>query len=294
MAAALWGPADLKLTRSAYIWLAIGSLLPGIVAFFLEGRAAKDRLDVDSDRERSGRLLKTLEKQIKDAGVDRGNTARALSRLGGAIMLIIHASDSDRSSNVARFEQLLVQLLWLTLDKRLEGASPLRVMFLIRHGGAERGQPEPRATDDGLAPIIYHARSLAGFNDDNNYVIRQASPEEVFTKRLLAQEPGVKYGLLVEDVNGRSADELPLLPADNAVMSYCRVAVRDEVIHHGILFVDAWESNSLNKSDREVIGAFATILAVGLTLGVAYRHREPKQRQNSSVLSGGNEEYGDR
>jgi len=51
MAAALWGPAAVKLTRNAYIWLAIGSLIPGIVAFFLERRASTDRLEIVTDRE---------------------------------------------------------------------------------------------------------------------------------------------------------------------------------------------------------------------------------------------------
>ena len=259
--------------------------------FFLERRAAKERLDVGSDRERSERLLQTLEAQIKSAGADRGNTARALSRLGGAIMRIIRAPDSDRSSDIARFEQLLVQLLWFTLDKRLEGASPLRVMFLIRHGGSASGQPEPQITDDGLAPIIYNARSLAGFNDDQTYTIRFASPDEVFAKRLLAQEPGLKHGLLIEDVTKKSPEECSLLPSGEGIMSYCRVAVRDPATHHGILCVDAWEPNSLTKGDREVIGAFSAMLAVGLTLGVPHRSRKYGNPQSSVVPSGGIEAH---
>jgi hypothetical protein len=289
IAAALWGPAGLTLTSSAYIWLAVGSLLPGIIAFLLERRAIKERLDTGADRERSGRLLQNLDDQIKNASADRGNTARALSRLGEQIMLIISASDSERGSDVARFEQLLVNLLWYMLAKRLEEASPLRTMFLIRHGGSAIGQPDPQTTDDNLAPIIYHARSVWGSHDDQSYVIRQASSEEVFAKRLLLKEPGFDHGLLVEDVTGKSPEECPLLPTGDGIMSYCRMAVRDPVTQHGILCVDAWEPNALNKGDREVIGAFAAMLAVGLTLGRPYRTQGSGQPQDSVVPSSGNE-----
>src|SRR5947207_14414365 len=67
IAAALWGPAGLKLSHNAYIWLAAGSVLPGIVAFFLELRASKDRLDATADRERSESLRQTVEKEVKRA-----------------------------------------------------------------------------------------------------------------------------------------------------------------------------------------------------------------------------------
>ena len=289
IAAALWGPADVKLTRNAYIWLAVGSLLPGIVAFFLERRASQDRFDVASDRERSVRLEDAIGKQITRADADRANTGRALSRLGGAIMDIIRASDSDRNSEIARFEQLLVYYLWLTLDKRLESASRLRVMFLICHGGYARGQPEPQATDDGLMPITYRARSRAGFNDDQIYTIRQSSPEEVFAKRLLAREPGLKDGLLIEDVTKKAREECSLLPADEGIISYCRVAVRDSVAHHGILCVDDWGPGLLGKGDREIIGAFAAVLAVGLTLGISYPGRKSGHHQDLIVSSGTDE-----
>jgi hypothetical protein len=286
--AGLLGPADLKLTRNAYVWLAVGSILPGLVAFFLERRAVQDRLEtqnsreqdrleIQKSRERNERLLETLDKQIRRAGVDRGSTARALSRLGGAIMKIVCASDDDRSSDVTRFEQVLVQLLCLTLDKRLEGASPLRVMFLVHHGGPTRGQPEPQSTNDGLAPIIYHARSSAGFDDDPDYTIRKDSPDALFARRLMAQEPDLKHGFLIEDTTKLSTAECPLLPPDDKIMSYCRVAVRDPATQHGILCVDAWESGSLNKGDREVIGAFAAMLALGLTLGTSYQNRKDQR-----------------
>lgn len=103
MAAALWGPAALKLTRNAYIWLAIGSLIPGTVAFFLERRASKDRLEVATDREnaaaerekataareRSEALEQAIKAQINRAEADRGNTGRALNLLGRALMKIV-------------------------------------------------------------------------------------------------------------------------------------------------------------------------------------------------------------
>ena len=294
IAAALSGQAGLNLTRNAYIWLAVGSLFPGIVAFLLERRVGQDRLDVASDRERNVRLEDAIDKQVMRADADRANTGRALSRIGGAIMDIIRAPDSDRTSEIARFEQLLVYYLWLTLDKRLESASRLRVMFLIRHGGYAKGQPEPQATDDGLMPIIYRARSRAGFNDDQIYTIRQGSPEEVFARRLLAREPGLKDGLLIEDVTKKTREECSLLPSDEGITSYCRMAVRDPVTHHGILCVDDWGPGSLDKGDREVIGAFAAVLAVGLTLGISYPSREIGHSQGPVIPSGGDEVHSDR
>ena len=286
MAAALWGPAALRLTRNAYIWLAIGSLIPGTVAFLLERRASQDKLEAVADREnaviernnataareRSKALEQVIEAQINRAEADRADTGRALNRLGGAIMQIVRASDFDRSSEVAHFEQLLVQVLWFTLDKRLEKRdSKLRVMFLIHHGGSAIGQPEPQATDDGLAPIVYHARSLMGYNDGHPYTIRQSSPDDVFAKRLLAQESVLKDGFLIEDTRKKSsAEECPLMPVGEDIKSYCRMAVRDPTTHHGILCVDAWEPGMLNIGDREVVGAFAAMLAVGLTLGLSH------------------------
>lgn len=156
------------------------------------------------------------------------------------------------------------------------------------------GQPEPQRTDDGLAPVIYHSRSLAGYDDDQTWEIRQASPDEVFARRLLAQEPGFKDGLLVEDVTKKSPEECLLLPSGEGIMAYCRMAVRDPIVHHGILCVDAWEPNSLNKGDREVTGAFAAMLAVGLTLGIPRPARNRRQLRGSVSPTAGSEVHNDR
>jgi hypothetical protein len=286
IAAALWGPAGLTLTSSAYIWLAVGSLLPGAVAFLLEYRAGKDRLEnkaaLENLEKTNGEALDHWKEQITDANVDRGNTARLLSILGGAIMRIIYTSDpEDRSHYVGIFEQRLVELLRLALERPRNSSGGIRVIFL------SKGRPSNQPVDDKLSPIIFYAQSLAGSNVNRTCVIRQSTRDETSAEEVLAQRGKYEYGLLVEAVNLKSADENPLLIADDGVMSYCRVAVRDPLVEHGILCVDSWVPNALGAGDREVIGAFAAILSVGLTLGSTHRNQAPKKDRTPTSSAGG-------
>jgi hypothetical protein len=285
IAAALWGPAGLALTSSAYIWLAVGSLLPGTVAFLLEYRAGKDRLANKAALENLGKkndeALDRWKQQITDANVNRGNTARLLSIVGGAIMRIIYTSDPEkRSQYVGIFERDLVELLRLALERRQNSSGGIRVIFL------SKGRPSNQPVDERLTPIIFYAQSVAGSNVNRNCLIRQSTRDETSAEEVLAQRGKYEYGLLVEAVNSKSADENPLLLADDGVMSYCRVAVRDPLVEHGILCVDSWVPNALGAEDREVIGAFAAILSVGLTLGSKHWNQESQKDRNPTSGAG--------
>jgi hypothetical protein len=260
--------------------LAAGSLLPGAVAFLLGYRAEKDRVEdkevLDDLRRENSEAMEGLRKeneealahfnlQIVNASVGRSNAARLLGILGGEIMQIIYASNP--SYNIGVFERGLVQLLWLALKKRPDDSEDIRVIFL------KKGQSDYNFVDEKLTPTIFYPGSRTGFKVEGAYVIRQSTPDEISAGEVLAQRGAYKNGLLVEAVDEESPRKNILLLADDGVKSYCRVAVKDPLVEHGILCVDSWVPDFLGAGDREVIGAFAAILSLGLTLGSERKDR---------------------
>lgn len=253
IAAGLWGPANIDLDANAYLWLALGSAVPGAIAFRAEQQREREREAAMADRDRSSQLLQALEQEIKRSESERALTARAVRDLGEPILRRIWAeSDRERTIAISQFEAQLLDILLHVLSKRFkEGEGHFRIRFVSRDPWLN--EPNP------VSPPSYQVRATCGYNKSDPLALHEE--DLAAADKIIRREIPWKNGLLVSDLAEESEEYCVLMPPrQEMVQSYCRVGVGV----YGILWVDGWQKASLSKADRETIASFATMLAVGL------------------------------
>lgn len=269
-----------RLTAWQYLWVAVASLVPGVVAgskaYHMNRHAQRSRHALTELRGQVLELTAELRQRQEDDEVERGTTAVTLGQLGATLAQVVTGafvgSPHETREAAARFAQIVVEALHEVLGGDTGRArGPLRVLFLQHRGGREQGLDGPLPKPGG-PPVLFTAKWAVGHRAAITWDIRANDDDADTAKRIMQRRPPWDSGtLVVDDVTKPeyTSGYCVLLPPDHDVVSYCRVGVTDEQRHHGILCLDAWRSGALTWGDEAVARSFAVLLAAGLTVAAA-------------------------
>lgn len=269
--------SGVELTAWQYLWTAVASLAPGVVAgakaHLMERQAKRAGRAIADLRAHIVGLVEELRRREEDDEAERGTTAVTLGQLGATLAQVVTGAfvgnHHETREAASRFAQIVIEALHEVLggDTGRE-RGPLRVLFLQHRGGREHGLDDPLPKPGGL-PVVFAAKWAVGHRASVTWDIREDEDDADTARRIMARRPPWNSGgLLIDDVGKPEygGGYCVLLPPDEGVASYCRVAVTDEQRHHGVLCVDAWKPGALTAADEAVTQSFAVLLAAGLTV----------------------------
>lgn len=280
------------LTAWQYLWTAVASLVPGILAGakvrLMNVDAVRSRRELADVRARVMEIAAELYQRAQDDEAERGTTAVTLSQLGATLARLVSGglvgNDHEIREASAGFAQTVIE----ALHEVLGGATgrhrgPVRVLFLQYRSSRDDslGRPLPKP---GGAAVVFTAQWAVGHRTPVTWDIRADEDDAETAERIMARRPPWGRGTLLIDDVGKpeyAGGYCVLLPPDDGVASYCRIAVSDEQRHYGILCLDAWEAGALTAGDEAVAASFGVLLTAGLSVaatltGGASRSQRPR------------------
>lgn len=265
-----------ELTAWQYLWTAVASLVPGLVAGakvrLMNLHYARSRRELADVRTRVIDLTAQLRRREEDDEAERGTTAVTLGQLGATLARVVSGGHlgnlHETREAAAAFARTVVEALHEVLGGdtgRQRG--PLRVLFL-QHRSGQDGLDDPLPKPGG-EPVVFTAKWAVGYRATVTWDIRADEDDAETAERIMERRPPWDRGsLLIDDVSKPeyAGGHRVLLPPDEGVASYLRVAVTDEQRHHGIVCIDAWQPGALTAADEAVAESFGVLLTAGLTV----------------------------